>query len=144
MSTTSILLTFLLLLFSLVSFCSCDDTFELFERWCNQHGKTYSSQEEKNYRFKVFEDNYAFVTKHNEIGNSSFTLSLNAFADLTVHEFKVSRLGLSPALLRFDHQSLQQPHDLSVLEDLPSEIDWRKKGAVTNVKDQGSCGICCF
>ncbi|KAF7817606.1 low-temperature-induced cysteine proteinase [Senna tora] len=141
MKATSILLTFVLLS-TLVSFSSSSDTSELFESWCNQHGKTYSSEEEKLYRFKVFEDNYAFVTKHNEIGNSTYTLSLNAFADLTTHEFKVSRLGLSPALLRFDHKSIQQPDDLLFLEDLPSEIDWRKKGAVTEVKDQGSCGAC--
>ncbi|KAF4347237.1 hypothetical protein F8388_011691 [Cannabis sativa] len=55
-------------------------------------------EEERLYRLRVFEDNMAFVTKYNQMPNSSYTLSLNAFADLTHYEFKASRLGFSPFL----------------------------------------------
>lgn len=126
----------LILLFALLSLATAS---QVFERWCKEHGKTYSSEEQKRYRLKVFEDNYAFVAEHNRNANgSTYTLSLNAFADLTHHEFKTSRLGLAlpPSLLRFKRPRNQQPLQV------PSEIDWRKSGAVTPVKDQGSCGAC--
>lgn len=131
----------LILLFALLSLASTFDTSELFENWCKEHGKAYSSEEEKRYRSKVFEDNYDFVARHNQRGrNSSYTLSLNAFADLTHHEFKASRLGLPPhsSFLRFNRFQDQQPNDRHL--EVPSEIDWRNTGAVTPVKDQGSCG----
>ncbi|WVY96560.1 hypothetical protein V8G54_028711, partial [Vigna mungo] len=88
------------------------DTSDLFERWCKEHTKTYSSEEEKRYRFRVFENNHSFVSQHNQstnVNNSTYTLSLNAFADLTHHEFKTSRLGFSPSLLRFKRVQNQQP-----------------------------------
>ncbi|KAK7351725.1 hypothetical protein VNO77_11379 [Canavalia gladiata] len=132
----------LILLFSLPSAsasASAADTSELFQRWCKEHGKTYSSEEEKRYRLKVFEDNLSFVAQHNQKANSTFTLSLNALADLTHHEFKASRLGLPPSLLGFKRPQSQQSHNL---RDVPPEIDWRQSGAVTPVKDQGSCGAC--
>lgn len=75
------------------------------------------------------------------MGNSSFTLSLNAFADLTHQEFKASFLGFSAASIDHDRRrnaSVQSPGNL---RDVPASIDWRKKGAVTEVKDQASCGM---
>ncbi|KAE8712649.1 Cysteine proteinase RD21a [Hibiscus syriacus] len=73
------------------------------------------------------------------MANSSYSLALNAFADLTHHEFKASRLGLSASATKFRRPNLREP---GLVRDIPASVDWRKKGAVTQAKDQGSCGAC--
>lgn len=120
------------------SVSEASSTADLFGAWCEQYGKTYSSEEEKASRLKVFEENHAFVTQHNSMANASYTLALNAFADLTHHEFKASRLGFSPGRaqsIRSVGTPVQELH-------VPPAVDWRKSGAVTGVKDQGNCGGC--
>ncbi|XXG86034.1 hypothetical protein AAC387_Pa11g1017 [Persea americana] len=126
--------SFLLLLLPLSSSYS-----DVFESWCKEHGKTYASQEEKLHRYRIFEDNLAFVTHHNAMENSTYTLSLNVFADLTQHEFKTTRLGISTLASATFRQVLARPRPLVAV---PASLDWRKEGAVTSVKDQGSCGDC--
>ncbi|XP_039032959.1 zingipain-2-like isoform X2 [Hibiscus syriacus] len=129
------LLSFLLFFDLSSSAASPSHISQLFESWCDQHGKTYSSVEEKSYRLSVFQDNYAFVTQHNDMSNSSYSLALNALADLTNHEFKASRLGLSAAAIEFRRPNLREP---DLVRDIPASLDWRNKGAVTHVKDQAS------
>ncbi|KAL3845275.1 hypothetical protein ACJIZ3_002678 [Penstemon smallii] len=120
----------------------------LFNSWYIEYGKTYTSEQEKQHRLQVFQQNYEYVTQHNTMSNSSYTLSLNAFADLTNHEFKSKYLGLSlPAadpVIRLNSGSVPVEGLLSSVNesDIPSSVDWRKEGAVTPVKDQGSCGAC--
>lgn len=114
---------------------------QIFDAWCEQHGRSFPSEEEKLYRLRVFEDNLDFVTRHNNMGNSSYTLSLNAFADLTHHEFKSSRLGFSSSTDLLSSRSKSGSEKLLDFRDVPASLDWRKSEAVTNVKDQGSCGM---
>ncbi|KAL4199868.1 hypothetical protein AMTRI_Chr03g146940 [Amborella trichopoda] len=111
----------------------------IFESWCRRHGRTYGTVEEKEQRFRVFSDNLVFIREHNQRANSNYTVGLNAFADLTHHEFKIKRLGLCPSILRFSSSNFRSDQKKI---DVPSSLDWRDKGAVTNVKDQGSCGAC--
>jgi hypothetical protein len=40
------------------------DFYEHFEAWCKKYGKTYSSEEHKRYRFKLFKDNYPIKPPH--------------------------------------------------------------------------------
>ena len=110
----------------------------LFDSWCAHHNKSYASEREKLARFRAFEDNLAFIEEHNSRGNSSYALGLNAFADLTHGEFRSTRFGLGRGLeLANRSRSVFWGSDVAV----PDSIDWRKKGAVTQIKDQGSCGM---
>ncbi|RWW08546.1 hypothetical protein BHE74_00021060 [Ensete ventricosum] len=131
-STT--LIVFLCLRFSPISSSYSD----LFESWIRVHGKRYASEEEKHARFRVFQDNLAFVDAHNAAANSSYELALNAFADLLPNEFRAARLGLSAGLAvpRANRTAFRGSYGA-----VPSSVDWRKEGAVTSVKDQGSCGF---
>ena len=73
-----------------------------------------------------------------DLGLSTFFLSVNEFADLTGEEFASTRLGLKRKL-----SADSTPEDIEIdLSGLPSEVDWRAKGYVTGVKDQGVCGSC--
>jgi xylem cysteine proteinase len=134
--------------FSIVGFdekdlSSHDKLLELFESWMEKHMKTYASIEEKIRRFEVFKDNLFHIDETNK-KVTSYWLGLNEFADLTHEEFAENYLGLSGAEMQIQRRKMRQGSRFryaDVDDDaLPKSVDWRKKGAVTPVKNQGQCG----
>ncbi|XP_062176686.1 cysteine protease XCP1-like [Alnus glutinosa] len=116
-----------------------DKIIQLFESWISKHGKTYTSMEEKLHRFEIFKENLKHIDQRNkEI--TSYWLGLNEFADLSHEEFKNKYLGLKSEFPRRRESS--RDFSYGDVVDLPKSVDWRKKGAVTPVKNQGSCGSC--
>ncbi|CAN6443751.1 unnamed protein product [Victoria cruziana] len=123
----------------------------LFERWRARHGRVYRDEEETGRRFRAFRDNIAYIDRRNrELAGRNrrggHTVGLNRFADLTNEEFKSMYLRKirRPAKRSNDGQEASKRRlELSSMSvRIPSSLDWRTKGVVTPVKDQGLCGSC--
>ncbi|KAL8491546.1 hypothetical protein ACS0TY_023228 [Phlomoides rotata] len=120
---------------------SCiDKLINLYESWIDKHGKKYESIEEKLHRFEIFKDNLKHIDETNKV-TANYWLGLNEFADMSHDEFKKMYLGLKTDQLPNRGQS-DQEFKYRDVDSLPKSIDWRKKGAVTRIKNQGSCGSC--
>lgn len=109
----------------------------VFEEWAMKHGKVYNSVDEKMFRFDVFLKRYLAIMRHNNL-KKSYTLGLNKFSDMTDEEFEAKYLGFRPSnrvknYVQFSQQEVSQA---------PTSVDWRTKGIVTPVKNQGQCGSC--
>ena len=104
-----------------------------------KHGKAYRNVMEEMYRMSVYADNKAFVEQHNAefaAGRKSFTVALNRMADLTNEE--INQMYKGSIDKSYKQHGVHKPSG----RQLPTEVDWRDSGIVTEVKDQGSCGSC--
>ncbi|XP_077220343.1 putative cysteine protease RD19B [Tasmannia lanceolata] len=110
-----------------------------FTSFVKRFGKRYSGPEEHAHRFSVFKANLRRAMRHQKLDPTA-KHGVTQFSDLTADEFHHNYLGLrSPNLF-----SSSDAHKAPILptNDLPSDFDWREHGAVTPVKNQGSCGSC--
>eukprot|EP00043_Microstomoeca_roanoka_P006279 m.61649 g.61649 ORF g.61649 m.61649 type:complete len:340 (-) comp13351_c0_seq1:419-1438(-) len=110
-----------------------------FDQFKSKFNKTYESAEEEARRAVIFAENLAFIARHNAEaakGLHTYTLGVNQFADLTNEEFRSRHL--SP--IQTAQRQLTEPVWLE--ETDVNSIDWRTKGVVTPVKNQGQCGSC--
>eukprot|EP00331_Platyophrya_macrostoma_P034105 CAMPEP_0176450676 /NCGR_PEP_ID=MMETSP0127-20121128/27299_1 /TAXON_ID=938130 /ORGANISM="Platyophrya macrostoma, Strain WH" /LENGTH=322 /DNA_ID=CAMNT_0017838419 /DNA_START=27 /DNA_END=995 /DNA_ORIENTATION=+ len=108
------------------------------EQWTSfklNHKKMYSKVEEK-YRFQVFKQNLGLIQKYQQ-ADPQATYGVTRFADLTPLEFKYTHLGFK-STNKTDNRNAYRPN----ITDIPASFDWREKGAVTDVKNQGMCGSC--
>lgn len=108
-----------------------------FDSFIAQHGRQYSA-EEFNMRKSIFEMNSKKVDWLNSL-NDGATYALNHFADMTEDEFRSTMFGFVGK-----PENIADAPMASLLNasEAPDELDWRTKGAVTPVKNQGQCGSC--
>ncbi|VFQ87675.1 unnamed protein product [Cuscuta campestris] len=117
-----------------------ESLWDLYERWRSHH--TVSRDlDEKQKRFNVFKANVMHIHKVNKM-NRPYKLKLNGFADMTNHEFR-SAYSSKVRHHRMLHGTRASTGFMYAdVENLPTSVDWRTKGAVTPIKNQGKCGSC--
>jgi cathepsin L len=120
-----------------------EDYETLFAAYAKKFNKQYSSPEETFERFNAFKENYDLVVLHNQkfaAGLTTFTLAMNHLGDMTNAQYKKQLLGL-----KRNSKNVGMASSTITAEGvnvLPAAFDWRTKGAVNAVKDQGQCGSC--
>lgn len=107
-----------------------------FMKFVAKYGKSYGTKEEYEFRLQQFKTAYSTIQSENSKNGNTFTMGVNKLADLTNAEYK-RLLGYRRAGLKANSEEKELPTD-----NLPASIDWRDKGAVNAVKDQGQCGSC--
>ncbi|CAJ1978780.1 unnamed protein product [Sphenostylis stenocarpa] len=114
---------------------------ERHEKWMAQYGKVYKDAAEKEKRFQIFKNNAQFIESFNAAEDKSFNLSINQFADLHNDEFKALFLNGQKKVHRVG-TVIETSFRYENVTKVPASMDWRKRGAVTPIKNQGRCGSC--
>jgi len=112
-----------------------------FTEWMRLHNKAYQSSEFIQ-RHETFIQNSDFIKKFNNEGKHSYQVAMNEFGDLTNEEFK-TMLGLKGFEATKNRNNAVVTQDIDIdTSALPTSWDWRTKGVVTPIKNQGQCGSC--
>ena len=128
-----------ILIIALVS-CNFDkeqEMFQRFQKFITKYHKKYNSMNEFLARFEVFKRNAMSAIYENE----PYIKGITQFSDLTQQEFK-------KMYLNFNYDAIAaanfNPYHAKVSYAAPDAFDWRDKGAVGPVGDQGALGLLQF
>lgn len=125
------------ILIALFAVISCELTereiFSQFQQFTKKFNKKYSNLQEYMARYRVFQKNYRRIERTNNSWEG-----VTQFFDMTPDEFRRKYLTLNASVLNTIRYERAEQSKVNS----PDEFDWRTKGAVNPVKNQGSCGSC--
>nr|XP_045596387.1 procathepsin L-like [Procambarus clarkii] len=122
---------------------------EEWETFKLEYAKKYTTDVEDKFRMNIFMENRHKIAAHNKLfatGHKPYRLRMNKYGDMLQEEFLSTMAGFHKNHTerytlnsKYNGSHYIEPDDDVVL---PNTVDWREKGAVTPVKDQGHCGSC--
>ncbi len=107
-----------------------------WHEWKRAHTVSYEDPEEDMRRRAIYRANVEIIIAHNSNREKSYTMGVNRFSALSPAEFANLFRLMPPAPPSERHIAYLEP----AVAGTSDAIDWRTKGAVTPVKDQGGCG----
>lgn len=114
-----------------------------FEAFKATHNRKYATAQEESKRLRIFAANMRKAERLAEM-NPFATFGVNEFADVSAAEFKIRHSAEKYFTSKVAKRSavVKNLFGEEAVKSAASSIDWRAKGAVTYVKNQGQCGSC--
>jgi len=109
-----------------------------FENFKKEFNKVYKNAQEELKRSKILHSNFKKAILMRLLDKGDVEYGITQFSDLTEEEFREQYLSPAFDLTKKPKRMGQIQQDIRT----PQSVDWRKLGAVTPVKNQGSCGSC--
>jgi cathepsin F len=144
--------------------------YDKFQNFMEKYHKRYENVAEYQKRFEIFKANYVEAKQHENLNEDNsietkVSMGVSKFSDLSSEEFtqmyltNLSNMTDLNETSKFYDENDPESEGLKflsgngeevsgegklgrALQGVPSSWDWRSRGAVTNVKNQGSCASC--